>query len=141
MSQQDRNHGVEIPVVRRDDFSEESIGLVDVPTSSRFRLTLRIYGLNRGESFVNLAIGGLGVGHVPIQPGRTIFEPSYAVFTDFRSAFATVFEGRSIPPTTNVLVDVPRGVGGVVIPGTPIWAFITVTNNETQHITTITPQQ
>lgn len=138
MSQQDRNHGVEIPVVRRDDFSDESIGLVDVPTSSRFRLTLRIYGLNRGANFVNLGIGGLGVAQLPLQPGRTIFEPSYAVFTDFRSAFATVFEGRSIPATTNVIVDAPRGGGDV---GTPIWAFITVTNNETQHITTITPQQ
>jgi hypothetical protein len=40
-----------------------------------------------------------------------------------------------------VLIDVPRDVGGVHIPGTPLWAFITVTNNETQHITTITPQQ
>ena len=72
---------------------------------------------------------------LPMQSSGNFFEPSFAVFTDFTPALG---------PTTavmNVLVEVPRGPGGVVIPGTPIWAFISVTNNETQHITTITPQQ
>ncbi|HEX2061154.1 MAG TPA: hypothetical protein VHK90_10470, partial [Thermoanaerobaculia bacterium] len=135
VSQQAANHGVEIPVVHRDEFDEESIALVDVPIDPRFRLTLRIYGLNRGTNFVNVSFGGRLV-QLPLQFSNDIFEPSYAVFTDFTASPT----GSPLPERVNVLIDVPRGPGGVHIPGSPIWAFITVTNNETQHITTITPQ-
>jgi hypothetical protein len=137
VSKQSANHGVEIPVVRREDFDEESIALVGVPTDRKFRLTLRVYGLNRGSSFVNVSFLG-NLVQLPLQFSGNIFEPSYAVFTEFTQAPG----GRiPFPPLMNVIVEVPRGPGDVVIPGTPIWAFITVTNNETQHITTITPQQ
>ena len=139
-SKQAENHGVEIPVVRLDDFTEEPIALLDVPTDPKFRLTLRIYGLNRGESLVNLWYGS-GIGNccgdtwnsmqLPITPGRNMFEPSYAVVTDFRPADGF----PPFPEKINVLVS-SNGPDGAVI-----WAFITVTNNETQHITTITPQQ
>jgi hypothetical protein len=134
VTRQGENHGVEIPVVRREDFDEESIALVSVPTDPKFRLTLRVYGLNRGSTFVNVTWDG-NLVQLPLQFSNNIFEPSYAVMTDFTPA-----PGRTILPFVNVLVEVPRGPGGAVIPGTPIWAFITVTNNETQAITTITPQ-
>ena len=135
VSRQSENHGVEIPVVQREDFDEESIALVDVPTDPKFRLTLRVYGLNRGANHVNVSFGGNFVV-LPLQSSGNFFEPSYAIFTEFIPV-----AGQTLPPFMNVLVEVPRGPGGVVIPNTPIWAFITVTNNETQHITTITPQQ
>lgn len=136
VSRQGENHGVEIPVVRRDDFDEESIALVGVPTDPKFRLALRIYGLNQGSQVVNVSFGGRQV-QVPMYWSNSVFVPSYTVFTDF-----TPEPGHApLPEKLNVLVEVPRGPGGVVIPGTPIWAFISVTNNETQAITTVTPQQ
>ena len=136
VSRQGENHGVEIPVVRREDFDEESIALVGVPTDPKFRLALRIYGLNQGSQVVNVSFGGRQV-QVPMFWSNSAFVPSYTVFTDF-----TPEAGQApFPEKLNVLVEVPRGPGGTVIPGTPIWAFISVTNNETQHITTITPQQ
>ena len=134
VTRQGENHGVEIPVVRLEDFDEESIALVGVPTDPKFRLTLRVYGLNRGSPFVNVTWDG-NLVQLPLQFSNNVFEPSYAVMTDFRPA-----PGRTILPYVNVLVEVPRGPGGELIPGTPIWAFITVTNNETQSITTVTPQ-
>lgn len=136
VSKQGSNHGVEIPVVRLEDFDEESIALVSVPTDPKFRLTLRVYGLNPGPAFVNVSYGGKVV-QLPMQSSSNIYEPGYAVYTGF-----TPPPGGHVPtpPFMNVLVEVPRGPDGAVIPGTPIWAFITVTNNETQHITTVTPQ-
>lgn len=134
VSKQGENHGVEIPVVRREDFDEESIALVGVPTDPKFRLTLRVYGLNRGANYVNVTWDG-NLVQLPLQFGNSVFEPSYAVMTDFRPE-----PGRTILPYVNVLVEVPRSEAGTVIPATPIWAFITVTNNETQAITTVTPQ-
>jgi hypothetical protein len=137
VSKQSSNHGVEIPVVRLEDFDERSIALVDVPNDPNFRLTLRVYGLNRGPDFVNVTYAGQVVP-LPLQSSSNIFEPSYAVYT----AFTFPPGGHvPIPPLMNVLVEVPPGPDGDVIASTPIWAFITVTNNETQHITTVTPQQ
>jgi hypothetical protein len=137
VSKQSSNHGVEIPVVRPEDFDERSIALVDVPNDPHFRLTLRVYALNRGPAFVNVTYGGKSE-QLPLQFSDDIYQPGYAVYTGF-----TPPPGGQVPtpPFMNVLVEVPPGPGGAVIPGTPIWAFITVTNNETQHITTVTPQQ
>lgn len=137
-SKQSENHGVEIPVARLEDFDDESIALLGVPRDPKFRLKLRVYSFGTtAANFVNVSFNGRGV-QLPLRRGATMFEPHYAEWDDF-AAIPTV---PQLPgETMTVLVDVPRDTGGVHIPGTPIWAFITVTNNETQHITTITPQQ
>lgn len=132
VTRQASSHGVEIPVVHRNDFSEERISLLGVPIDARFRNTLRIYSLARGEVLINLSIGEEG-RQVWLPAAQSWFEPAVLTFTDFPLP-------AQMPPgqqTIRVVVDAPRG--GVNIPGTPIWAFITVTNNETQQITTITP--
>jgi hypothetical protein len=109
------SHGTEIPVVRRAGFTTGRIALLGVPADPRFRITLRIYSLAQSSDPVN--IDGFN-RQVFLTPGRDVFEPSYAVVS-----------------------DLPRTMRRVVITSSPVplWAFITVTNNETQHITTITP--
>lgn len=138
VTRQDENHGVEIPVVRLKDFSEEPIALIGVPNDPKFRLTLRIYGLNRGVEEVTIFVFGDGgevleFEQIPLLHTNDPFQPSYAVFTGFPDP-ATI-EDKEL----KVMLGVPRGPGNVVPPPTPLWAFITVTNNETQHITTISP--
>ena len=132
VTRQATSHGVEIPVVHRNDFTEDRLALLDVPIDPRFRNTLRIYSLQRGEVLVNLQIGEEG-RQIWLQPGANWFEPAYASFTDFPLPHQLP-AGES---TIRVLVMAPRN--GPDLPGTLIWAFITVTNNETQQITTITP--
>ena len=109
------SHGTEIPVVRAGDFTTGAIALLGVPTDPRFRLTLRVYSLASTSGPVNIE----GYGQVFLTPGRDLYEPSYAEVGD-------------LPRTLTRVVLQPSGV--------PLWAFITVTNNETQQITTITPQ-
>jgi hypothetical protein len=134
VTRQAESHGVEIPVVHRKDFSEERISLLGVPIDPRFRNTLRIYSLARGEVLVNLQVGDQG--HQLVLPAAPDwFTPAFASFTDFPLPQDLGPAQKSI----RVTVDTPRGPGGTAIPGTPIWAFITVTNNDTQQITTITP--
>lgn len=133
-SRRDEDHGVSVPVVRLKDFREDRIALLDVPIDPRFRLTLRIYGLNRGTDFVNVTVNG-ELHQIPLIPSGDPFVPSIIVFTDF----PTIDELPTGQSTINVTVDTPRGPGGVGIPGSPIWAFIAVTNNVTQHMTTIVP--
>jgi hypothetical protein len=109
------SHGTEIPVVRARDFSSSPIALLGVPSDPRFRITLRIYSL--GPVHAPVVIENFG-RPIFLTQGHDIFEPWYAEVS-----------------------DLPRTMSRVLIlPGdAPIWAFITVTNNETQQITTITP--
>lgn len=123
------DHGVEIPVVRRADFNDRSIVLLGIPIEPGFRNMLRIYALHAGIGYVNVTIGS-ELRQVPLVPGGSDYEPAYAEVSDFPAPS----EGAS---TIAVRVEVPRL--GVFLPAMPIWAFVSVTNNKTQQITTITP--
>lgn len=133
VSRQAASHGVQIPAVHRNDFREQRVSLLGVPIEPRFRNTLRIYSLTRSEDLINIQIGN-ELHQLYLQPGSNVFEPASLTFTDF-----PLPEDVGGATTVRVVIDAPRGVGGVPIPGSLLWAFITVTNNETQEITTITP--
>jgi hypothetical protein len=121
------SHGTEIPVVRLRDFSIRGVALLDVPMDARFRNTLRVYALQPTD--VEILIGSRS--HViTLAPGQSEFEPAYAMFTDFpadEAGNARVF----VRPLTPITSPPSRTE--------PIWAFVTVTNNDTQEITVVTP--
>ena len=122
-SRQASSHGVEVPVVQLSDFTNDRIVLMGVPADPRFRKTLRVYSLDSGDVFATLAFTGQSVGQIFLKPSSNIFEPAYAEFSDF--------------PT-----NLPAGSTMEVSLASPkrIWAFISVTNNDTQEITLISPQ-
>ena len=124
-SRADLSAGTEIPVVRENEFKNRIV-LVGLPHEPRFRSSLRIYGLPGATPAVTVKIAERTY-QVTLQPGHDQYEPSYATFNDF-SAVSQVPEG--LRDFTRATVDSPSS---------PVWAFISVTNNETQEITTITP--
>lgn len=135
VSRQGESHGVEIPVVRRDDFTTGKVVLLGVPIDPRFRNTLRIYGLPGPTSqFVNVTINGVTRGVSLLSGGEPFFEPTFATFSDFPLP-AQLPIGVT---TVTVTIEDPLGGRGIV-PPTPVWAMVSVTNNVTQQITTITP--
>ena len=137
VTRQAASHGVEIPVVHRDDFTETGrISLLGVPIDPKFRNTLRIYSLARQRQTVSVQVGDR-THQISLQPGETLFEPSYAQFTDFPLP-AELPAGQD---TIRVVIDAVPACPICPLPHIepPFWAFITVTNNDTQQITTITP--
>jgi hypothetical protein len=130
VSRSTTNFGTEVPIPSTNDFRTDRIILLGVPLDPLFRKTLRIYSL-RQEASVRITIGTES-RFVTLQPGRNIFEPAYAEIGDFPSGTASMeVKIEPLSPLTN-----PTWGGAEP----PIWAFISVTNNETQHVTTITPQ-
>ncbi|HEX8172740.1 MAG TPA: hypothetical protein VF824_19540 [Thermoanaerobaculia bacterium] len=125
------NFGTELRVVRERDFSTRIV-LPGVPLGSQFRNTLRVYAnepVTVQVSFEGPEIIGSPT-ILPPQPefvtlaaSRNVFEPAYGVLS--------TFQGYGAPVA--VIVE-PVGAN------VPVWAFVSVTNNETQHITTISPQ-
>jgi len=131
-SRSDENFGTEIPIVREEDFfsSTETLALVGIPSDPRFRKTLRVYGAGQYGAGLVVSIEGNGVrtDHSISVPPSSLTHPGYVEFSAFPSGTGTV--------KITIRNPIPHGI----VPSSGIWAFVSVTNNETQHITTITPQ-
>ena len=115
------NYGTEIPIVRTSDFRRKPFAFVGVPRDPRFRNTLRLYAT--GATTVRVSNDVEPEGYTLTLPaGDYVFDPAYAQSTSFPT-------GNGV---TNVYIEPAKN-------GPAVWGFISVTNNETQHITTITP--
>lgn len=130
-SRSDREWGTEIPIVREKDF-QQSVDLLDIPTDPRFRTMLRVYSL------APLPNAAAGVNIYSLADGKNL-----------RSFFWPLSScADAVPcadqPGFGAVADLTAGLSaervGVRVTGfTPIWAFVTVTNNETQHVTVVSP--
>lgn len=125
----DLNFCTEMPVVYDREFTFEPIKLLGVPTDPRFRNTLRIYADKATEVTVEF---GDFLEVVNLRPGVNAIDQAYAQLGDIGGSGGTV--DVTVTPFTP-----PFPIPGVE--PVKIWAFISVTNNETQLITTITPQR
>jgi len=116
------NRGTEIPIVRTSDFRRKPFALLGVPRDPRFRNTLRLYAT--GPTTVRVSNDVDFEPHTLTLPaGEHVFDPAYAQFTNFPTGNGAM--RVYIEPAEN---------------GPAVWGFISVTNNDTQHITTITPR-
>lgn len=122
--------GTEIPVVHDRDFHADTIALLGLPLDSRFRNTLRIYSATPAETDVKVTIGD-STSVVHLAPGADLFQPATATFTAFPPPLSGGSDAGFV--TRRVTIE-------PLVAGTRIWAFISVTNNETQQITVISPQ-
>ncbi|HEX9160927.1 MAG TPA: hypothetical protein VF980_04400, partial [Thermoanaerobaculia bacterium] len=99
-----------------------------IPFSPQFRKTLRIYSLEREAMTVNIGWAGGATTSVELRPGRDIFHPAYAELSELPDIDAVGFS----PVKADLIIESAD-------PSRRIWAFVSVTNNETQDITVITP--
>lgn len=148
LSRQAESWGTEIPLAREYDF-QPSLVLMGIPVTPRFRQKLRIYAIDReGEVTVKFSgpLGGVSLGEITVTPRW----PEGARGGSSSTPFAwTGSNGLPLQPAyaevdLNMLGEVAgqpeitvrvEGAGG-----TRIWAFVAITNDETQQITTVSPQ-
>lgn len=140
LSRQSLTWGTELPVVRESDVFSTSLILLNVPLESRFRQALRIYDFDgelgrtvrlriyEGDSSPALVDSIVSLGSAlpaqefPERPGQAQIGDLVIEFTQLLSADRVRIQ---IDPSS---------------PGVRFWAFLSITNDETQHVTTITPQ-
>ena len=129
--------GAEIPVVREEElYDGTSLSLLNVPTDARFRAALRFYTIE-GSGTVQLRIKPLfdsdplvSTQITTARAGQTPYEHGFLVIADLVHQYPAL-AGRG-PLRIEVSPQSPGTVR--------IWAFVTVTNNLTQHVTVISPQ-
>ncbi|HEX7420416.1 MAG TPA: IPT/TIG domain-containing protein, partial [Thermoanaerobaculia bacterium] len=125
-----KSAGVEIPIVRTRDFRTGTIALLGLPLSTvgtGFRQQLRIYSLEPEPLTVNVTYLLMTVP-VQLSRGADVFDPAYASLSEFFSS--PIID----PPPTKMDILIES-----TDPARHIWAFATVTNNETQEITIVSP--
>ncbi len=118
------NLGVDVPVVPPSQF-RKSVVLTSLPSDSRYRMLLRIYGYGGPASaVVRVRDANTGTLLDQMTTELTGSSPSYAQIPLSTSATAP----RTVEVTTAGRSD------------PPIWAFVSVTNNITQQVTLATPR-
>lgn len=136
--------GTEVPVVRESDTTRGSMTLLNVPFDPRYRLNLRLYGIDGHGAAVWVRVSREGEMHErwTILHGPCSEEQheqqQWLPCNSNQPGYASVDLARELPAL--------RGRYRVdIVPGQSfythrMWAFVSVTNNDTQHVTLITPQ-
>jgi hypothetical protein len=138
-SRADSEWATEIPVVRENQFSTAGVELLDIPVEPRFRTMIRIYSPTNPPphhaSLVHVIVYSLDDGVTLRDVYRPLADPtgcSDAVSCAEHASFASI---------ADLTAGLPPGRVGIQIQGNlPLWAFASVTNNETQHVTVVSPQ-
>lgn len=133
-------YGTEVRVIREQELRTVPFMIPDVPFDPRYRVQLRVYGVDGATMpmYVGVTVGEDYWAQHPIEMKApcTVEElpcnsnsPAYGTI-DLGTAFPWLFDGSANPiyvyPATSL---VPLRY----------WAFVSITDNETQHVTIITP--
>jgi hypothetical protein len=143
LSRTDQSAGTEIPVVRTEHFVTETLQLLNVPVKPDFRVMLRIFlhpirSDSQRFSIRVFEMDGVASAFTEREIVLDGPAPLPAIYAGYNTSIALIPDLVAGLPagTTHVRVEIePR-----TTPVSRFWAFITATHNETQQITTITPQ-
>lgn len=135
-SRQAQTAGTEIPVVRESEFLSGKVILLNVPAEERFRQMLRVYQfVGNGQAPGSVRVRFFRIGNVPdaLVHEETLFldAPGQSPLAYAQSAL-----NPAILDASAVRIEMES-----LSPSMRYWGFVSVINNETQHVTTITPQQ
>ncbi len=132
--------GVELPIVREQELLAATAQLFNVPLGRSFRVLLRIYETHYTTSRFRVSVYPQSEDDEPLVTSMELtatsahegtFRPkaSYAQFDITR----LLEEAKTWPETVRIEIE-------PLTPGSAFWAFASLTNNETQTVTLVTPQ-
>lgn len=110
--------GTAIPIVPEETFTNGTNVLLGIPVSAHYRHTLRVYALD-SEASVTIRV----YANDETTPRATITRTAYLQLDP-----ATLI---ALDGVTSMHIDIDP-----VDEGTRIWSFVSVTNNDTHHVTT-----
>ena len=126
--------GVELPLVREEDFRRYVLDFAAVPMDRNARATLRIYALDTTNVDFAVIISGTA-NEILRQISVTASSPD-----ETRPAYASLsLSSTGLEDQTATITIYPMSSSSESRFAS-FWAFVTVTNNDTQHVTIITPQ-
>ena len=138
--------GTEVPVIREEGLSTRPVRLLNVPITASSRNMLRIYALPEVADpevdvrFYRNPEHSSGIDRsIVLLSSRRIALRTFPALEGFllQPSFAQIGAWESLPELSGeraVWIEVAP-----VTPGLRVWAFVSVTNNETHQVTIVTP--
>lgn len=145
LSRQNQDWGSEVPTIAESQAPRGRFTLLDLPNDPGYRLMLRLYYFGEGTAQARVRFYeivptrrhpfGLGV-----TPDRLLAEevltftsgsltsPGYAQLVNFAERYPELIQAMRMRIDIENLSDESR-----------IWGLLSITNNETQHVTYVTP--
>lgn len=123
--------GVELPIVRERDFRRGDLQLIAVPRDGRFRVTLRVYALTAG---VLARVEQLDANGSMIRQDNLALEPPASTFAGTIPAYGQLAIAPAPADSRPIRIRI-RSLSS----NEPLWAFASVTNNESGEVTLVTP--
>jgi uncharacterized repeat protein (TIGR01451 family) len=139
--------GAFVPMPWDEDFEPESLSLVGIPAAPEFRSTLRIYDLSGvdGSEVEYMLYGD--------EESQPFHAGTWRLLNDDAGSFATTALLPRYPASVQVDLSalVPAKYSRVRVamrtvthdnandPPMKIWGFVSITNNQTSHVTVVTP--
>jgi hypothetical protein len=137
-SRDDAAFGVEMPAVSDLDFAA-TVRLTGIPTDARFRSTLRVYAYDaRNFGPVTLRVRDNADGTLLATVPVALNAPSQGEEDLFPAAAQRSLDSIIAPLRGHARLRIDIADSDAV---RPIWGFISITNNQTQEITVVTPQR
>ena len=142
-SQNAASLGTEVPVVPALHSSGD-ITLIDIPVAAQYRATLRIYGFTAAPMTIGVTVYPED-GITPIDYYNVQLHGIVNVDFDPFPAYPAYLALDPLTPAVRAAGDRVRmeltNYNQILSPPPPpIWAFVSITNNETQQVTTVTPK-
>jgi hypothetical protein len=133
----------ELPIVRVSDFRDTTISIVGVRMQPGFRQGLRIYALDgTAYSAVDVRVYDLATDAqiyeevhwlMPLtdqrMPSGEALAPAFNMECDLSRELPQMLDGRNVRIEIEPLTE-----------GMKIWAFVSITNNDTQHFSSVVPR-
>jgi IPT/TIG domain len=139
VSRADLDGGVEMPVIREAELLRTPAQLFNVPIGSKYRVLLRVYDVEYSSSDFQVTIYPQSEDdEMPVHTSQVT--ASWRSLGPFRSKasygqidISSLLAGNTTLETARIEVT-PR------TPGSRFWTVATISNNETQAVTLVTPQ-
>lgn len=128
--------GTEIPVVRQSNLYARTFSIPNVPNDPRYRLTLRLYNIESATVFglriyTNASSTPVVTKSIVLTADTGLRNGGFAVINDLLAAYPEI--GAFGPLRVEIDPGIRNGYKSA-------WGFVTVTNNDTQHVTVLSPQ-
>ncbi|HYR26953.1 MAG TPA: hypothetical protein VEU30_00720 [Thermoanaerobaculia bacterium] len=141
-ARQTETAGAELPIPRDDEFTSTSIDLLGIPTAPHYRHTLRIYdfdGRNGTRAIVRVFAGAESEPRATHEVVLAREDPSRVTtaLLPLQPAFAqfTLADLMPLGGVETVRIEITPAD-----PGARLWSFVSIINNDTHHVMTVSPQ-
>ncbi|HEX2061186.1 MAG TPA: hypothetical protein VHK90_10630 [Thermoanaerobaculia bacterium] len=130
--------GTELPIVRLEKFRTDTLSLLNIPVVPEYRQTLRIYDGDGRRTTVRIRAYVQDETTPRLDTTRELVVPfaEEPSVTPLNPAYFEIPLGQLLPLENNKLLRLEIEP---VTEGSRIWAFVSMTNNETHHVTLVTP--